>query len=97
MFQLPRDCRTYSAIDPAMQWGWSEILANKTNYLLETIIWQNATPQTKGKVAAHKAKQPKPFVPDFLKKAVQKSSSKGSGTDMTVDDVKSWLNNKRGV
>jgi len=84
-------------VNPVAQWGWSEIFANKTNYLLELLVWQNATPNTKGKMAAHKRKQPKPFMPDFMK-AIQPPAAINEGADtMTVDDVKSWLSVTRGV
>lgn len=99
MFQLPRECRLFAAINPAAQWGWLESFANKTNYLLELLAWQNATPNTKAKRAAHDQKKPKPFVPEFMKKelpepegAINKDTEK-----MSVDDVKSWLSVPRGV
>jgi len=97
LFQLPRDCRVFTALNPSAQWGWSEIFANKTNYLLELLLWQNATPGTKGKLAAHKRKQPKPFIPDFMKPKNQPSEISKEADTMTVDDVKSWLKVKRGV
>jgi hypothetical protein len=97
LFQLPRECRVYTALDPSAQWGWSEIFANKTNYLLELLVWQNGTPSTKGKLAAHKRKQPKPFMPDFMKPKQSSEISKEADDTMTVDDVKSWLSVPRGV
>jgi len=79
------------------QWGWSEIFANKTNYLLELLVWQNATPSNKGARARHKRKQPKPFMPEFMKpKQPQAEINEGADT-MTIDDVKSWLSVPRGV
>lgn len=99
MFQLPRECRLFAALNPAAQWGWLENFANKTNYLLELLAWQNATPNTKAKRAAHDQKKPKPYVPEFMKAAltepegaINKDSAK-----MSVDDIKSWLSVPRGV
>lgn len=47
---------------PAVQWGWSEILANKMVYYLETLVWQK-TKDAQKKLPQHK---PRPFVPDFM-------------------------------
>ena len=91
LFQLPRDCRVYTKIDPAVQWGWQEAFLNKTNHLLELLLWQNATPSKKGAQAGHKRKQPKPFVPDFMKaKEPKKGVAKGlvSGT---IEDIEKIL------
>jgi hypothetical protein len=97
MFQLPRECRLFAALNPASQWGWIESLANKTNYLLELIAWQNATPSTKAKKAAHEQKKPKPYVPDFMKKDIEPQGAINEGIEqMSVDDVKSWLAVPRG-
>ncbi len=97
LFQLPRECRTYAAVNPAAQWGWGEVLANKTNYLLEILIWQNGTPQNKGALARHKRNKPKPFVPEFMKIPVQPAEINKEAETMTVDDVKSWLSVPRGI
>lgn len=98
LFQLPRECRVYTAINPAAQWGWNETFANRMNYLLEIIIWQNATPQKKGQMAQHKQRKPKLFMPDFMKRQAAQQSGKGKDTPaMTVDDVKSILALPRGV
>lgn len=96
MFQLPRECRLFTAINPAAQWGWSESLANKTNYLLELLLWQNATPSKKGQIAKHKRDKPKPYVPPFMKpKQPEGDINKGSEL-RSVDDVKSLLDLPRG-
>lgn len=87
----------FTALDPSLQWGWSEILTNKITYLLEILAWQNSTPDTKGKMAAHKRRQPKPFVPDFMKPKTEPSEISKEADTMTVDDVKSWLSVERGV
>lgn len=96
LFQLPNSCRVYTKIKPASQWGWSEVLANRTNYLLEILAWQNATPHKKSKQAAHKANKPKPFVPDFMKQDVSQEGINEGSEALTVDDVDSILNMPRG-
>lgn len=97
MFQLPRECRTFTAVNPAAQWGWSEVMANKTNYLLEVLIWQNSTPHKKAAIDRHKRNKPKPFVPEFMKPPKQPSEITKEAETMTVDDIKSWLSVPRGV
>lgn len=87
----------FAAINPAAQWGWLESFANKTNFLLELIAWQNATPNTKAKRAMHDQKKPKPFVPEFMKQALPQSEINKGNDAMPIDDVKSWLSVPRGV
>lgn len=96
LFQLPRECRTFTAINPAAQWGWSESFLNKIIYLLELKLWQD-TPVQKGKKAAHDAIKPKPFVPDFLKPDKPESDITRESETRTLDDVKSILALPRGV
>jgi hypothetical protein len=60
-------------------------------------VWQNATPSTKGKLAAHKRRQPKLFIPDFMKPPKKPENVTKDTNTMTIDDVKSWLNTPRGV
>lgn len=74
----------FVAISPANQWGWAEIFANKTNYLLELLLWQNsAGPKNKAK---HKAAKPKPFIPDFMKPPVPPSEiNKGVEAHSTAE------------
>lgn len=96
MFQLPNDCRLYTKLQPALQWGWREVLLNKATYLLETIVWQNATPNSKGKIAQHKRKQPKPYVPDFMKIDQPKGSAANGVEAHDIDDIKTLLSIPRG-
>lgn len=96
MFQLPRECRLFAAINPAAQWGWLEMFANKQNYLLELKLWQD-TPVPASKRASHNAKKPKPFVPDFMKQLQPEGAINEGVEKMSVDDVKSWLDVPRGV
>lgn len=62
MFQLPRECRVFAKVAPAAQWGWDQILANKTNYLLEMLVWM----KTKDAQKKQPQNRPQPFVPEFL-------------------------------
>lgn len=96
LFQLPNNCRVYIAINPAVQWGWLESFANDRNYLLRLKLWQD-TPVTKAQKAAHNAKKPKPFIPDFWKVEQPESEINKDVEKMSVDDVKSWLAVPRGV
>lgn len=59
-------------MSPANQWGWNEIFANKTNYLLEMLLWQNS--YSKKNRSRHAAMKPKPFVPDFMKPPAKPSA-----------------------
>lgn len=86
----------FAAINPAAQWGWAEMFANKTNYLLELALWQN-TQVKKGERAAHNRKKPKPYVPDFLKAKQPESEINKETEKRTVDDIKSILSLPRGV
>lgn len=89
--QLPRKCRVFCAIQPANQWGWDEVFANKQNHLLELLLWQNGTPSKKAERAKHKANKPKPWMPDFMQVEQPPSAIMESVETMTVDDIKSWL------
>lgn len=94
---LPRECRVFAAINPAAQWGWSEMFLNKVTYLLELKLWQD-TPVKKSERAAHNRKKPKPFVPDFMQRPLDPENEINKGVEqMSVDDVKSWLAVPRGV
>lgn len=64
MFQLPSGCRVFTAIYPANQWGWQEVLQNKTNYLLEVLAWQNAN---EGVKQTKQTEKPKLFMPEFMR------------------------------
>jgi hypothetical protein len=80
LFQLPRGCRVFSAIQPANQWGWMEILLNKANYLLEVLVWQNAN---EGVKRSKQSQKPQPFIPDFLKdRTMSKDAAKLDATEI---------------
>ena len=82
LFQLPRDCRVFTAISPANQWGWGEILTNKMTYLLEVLVWMK-TKDAQRKAPQHK---PKPFVPEFMGGEIGKDAEAH-----TTDDIKNIL------
>lgn len=96
MFQLPRQCRVFAALNPASQWGWVEQFANRANYLLELKLWQD-TPIKKGERAMHNRRKPKPYVPDFMKGELPVSEINKDSEKHTVDDIKSILALPRGV
>lgn len=96
MFQLPRECRTFGAINPAAQWGWLESFANRANYLLELKLWQD-TPIKKGQKDMHNRRKPKPYVPDFMRNKEQEAAINKGSEKRTVSDIKSILALPRGV
>jgi hypothetical protein len=84
MYQLPKKCRLFTIINPAVQWGWREVLANRTNYLLDTIIWQNSNEGVK----KHKqTAKPEQWLPEFMKGVQNTPESEKH----TVDDIKAIL------
>lgn len=89
MFQLPRDCRLFMKLQPAVQWGWNEVLQNKISYLLELLLWQNS-PRKKGK---RNPPKPKPWQPDFMKTPSEISKE---AEVHTVDEIKDILARPRG-
>jgi hypothetical protein len=90
LFQLPRECRLFAKLSPSTQWGWAEVFANKTNYLLELLLWQNSFDPKKKQ--EHRLKRPTPFVPDFMKPSRDEIPiNKGIETH-ELNDVGSLLN-----
>lgn len=78
-----------TAHNPAAQWTWREVLANRTNYLLELLIWQNGyNPKKK---AEHLAAKPKPFVPEFMAAAEREARRDKEIEPHTVEDIKAIL------
>lgn len=71
-------------------------MLNKANYMLEVLAWQNATPHKKSQLAAHKAKRPKPFVPDFMKGDQSQEGINAESEKHTVEDVQAILELPRG-
>jgi hypothetical protein len=78
-------------LQPATQWGWNEVFNNRIVHLLETIIWQNATPSEKGKKAQHMSKKPQIYRPDWMPKTHNDSSIKKDTIAADVDTIKELL------
>ena len=93
MFQLPPKSRTITKLEPAAQWGWDEILANKANYLLEILAWQ----KTKDASKKNPSKMPKPFVPDFIQRATKQVEKKNKPAARDIDEIKDILARPRKV
>ena len=65
------------------------MFANKTNYLLETLLWQNSyDPKKKSE---HKSKQPKPFVPEFMKLPTEPSAINKYSEAHTAAEIRDIL------
>ena len=75
------------ALQPANQWGWSEVLLNKLNYLTEVLAWQN----TKDAQKRNPSKAPKPFVPDFMKNMEETRKINRDSVAQDVDSIKALL------
>lgn len=91
MFQLPRDCRVFTKLQPAVQWGWGEILANKTVYLLETLVWMN-TKDAQKKFPQHR---PKLFTPDFMPQHSAPGEISNGAVIRTTEDIRDVLSKPR--
>ena len=75
-------------MQPATQWGWSEVLQNKANYLLEVIAWQNAN---EGVKKSKQTPKPEPFVPEFMKDR----SINNDAVKYETEDIKAILSMPR--
>lgn len=87
LFQLPRNCRVFTAMSPSNQWGWDEILASKTNYLLEMLVWM----KTKDAQKKSPRNRPKPFVPEFMKLPVEPSPINNGAEAHYAEDIAAIL------
>jgi len=95
LFKLPRQSRVFIALEPSSQWDWNEVLLNKIAYLLEIVVWQNATPSKKGEKAKHESLKPTLFLPEFMKTAQQKAKSDKGTMAADVDTIKDLLSRPR--
>lgn len=68
---------------------------NKMVFLLETIVWQNATPSKKGEQAKHQSQKPKQYIPDFMKKMVGNEGIKKDTVAADIDTIKDILSRPR--
>lgn len=92
MFMLPSKSRTHCRIQPANLWGWDEILANRTNYLLDVLVWQNSKDAQK----KHPVNQPKPFSPPFFNlDKVKREVQNREKVVMSSDKMRDLLNRPR--
>lgn len=82
-------------LQPATQWGWQEVFLNRVMYLLEVIVWQNATPSKKGEKARHMALKPEPYRPPWMPKRQAQSDIKKDTIAADVDTIKDLLSRPR--
>lgn len=87
LFQLPRECRVFAKLAPSTQWGWQELMANKTNYLLETLVWM----KTKDATKRNPRNKPKPFVPEFMPTVTEPSEMNADIVATTSEDIRDIL------
>ena len=73
------------AMEPSNEWGWGEILANKTNHLLEVLIWS----KTKDAMRENPLNYPKPFVPPFME------NKRKDQVAMPIEDLEAYLTKPR--
>ena len=86
---MPRESRVFIKYQPALQWGWSEVLQNKMVYYLETLVWQKGYDPKKK--AQHLARRPKLFRPDFMPQvSAEGEISKGAEVH-TTDEIDAIL------
>ena len=91
MFQLPQTCRLFTKLQPAVQWGWSEILANKMVYLLDTLVWMK-TKDAQKKVPKNR---PRIFMPDFMPQQSPEGEISKDAVVHTTDDIRALLEKPR--
>ena len=78
-------------MQPALQWGWSEVLANKMVYLLETLVWM----KTKDAAKKPPRNQPVLFRPEFMpQQSPEGEISKGAEVH-TTDEIDAILAKRR--
>ena len=83
----------FKKIEPATEWGYSEIFMNKMVWLLETLVWQKAFDPKKK--AAHLAAKPKLFTPEFMQKAMANEGIKKDTQAADIDTIKDLLSKPR--
>lgn len=84
LFQLPRASRLFTVLQPANQWGWSEALINKSNYLLEILAWQNAN---QGVKKSKQTAKPELFIPEFMRGSIGKETDIEKHTTDEIRDI----------
>lgn len=91
MFQLPTKSRLFIKLQPANSWGWDEILANKANYQLEILAWQN----TKDAQKNNPHQMPKLFIPEFMQKVMNDTTINKDTQILEINDINLILNMPR--
>jgi len=92
---LPRESRVFKKLEPATEWGYDQIFLNQIVWLLETVVWQNATPSKKAEQARHKTQKPALFTPEFMKKSGVVEGIKKDTVAADVDTIKDLLSRPR--
>lgn len=95
MFKLPRESRVFRVLQPATEWDWQETFLNKIVYLLEVIVWQNATPSKKGEKAKHQAAKPELYRPPWMPKQPGSTAMNKSLVSADTDTIKDLLSRPR--
>ena len=85
LFQLPPESRVLRKMNPALAWGWEEVLLNKANYYLELLFWAKTDDGMKG------INKPEPYYPPFIKKPKKNPDEKA----MDIDEIAKVLTAKR--
>lgn len=88
MLQLPKESRLMRIMAPENEWGWNELLTNKTNHLLEVLLWSKTEGATKRPPVGY----PEPFVPPFIHRPPKVPDAESHD----LDDIKSILSKPRG-
>lgn len=91
MYQLPAASRLMRRLNPANNWGWPEVLLNKSTYLLEVLAWQNTKDAQKGR----KSTAPKMYTPEFLKDTANRKGLNPDQAVHTTDEIKAILDRPR--
>lgn len=89
MLQLPKESRLMRIMAPENEWGWNELLTNKTNHLLEVLLWSKTEGATKRPPVGY----PELWLPDFMEKFKPKKESESEAHDL--DEIKAILSRPR--
>lgn len=76
------------AMNPQNEWGWMEVLTNKTNHLLDVLIWS----KTKDALRDNPINYPTPFIPPFME---EKSKKESEQVAMPIEDLEAYLTRPR--
>jgi hypothetical protein len=76
-----------TAIQPAHNWTWNEVLLNKIAFFAEVLTWQN----TKDGQKKRPQNPPKTFVPDFMINVDETHALNRDSVAQDVDSIKEIL------